>query len=661
MILSRHGRRVAVSTTVTAVIVIVIIAIAGISVFAYYATRPTPAATTSTIISTSTLTSTATSVGTSTATTTVTLPLTSTSSSTSISAPQTLVMDDSNWPIDDMNVLDFVSEVPWPDWWQDSVYQPLVATNLSAEYQQGTIQYLPALASNWTVSSDGSTYTFNLRQGVTFSNGDPFNAYQIWGEMYGFYYLSGNSSGWFQSYPLYDMSNVNFGPSTISLMESSGLVNPTPALLKVMENSAWPIYVTSPYQIVFHQKTPTLVFLGTLVSYMGMIFDTQFVLDNGGFGTPSSFNTYFNQHAVPGTGPYKITGILENSYVQFGQNPSYWGDSLTPSQIAANPVLDPGHVKNVIIYYKSDDVARYTDLSTGAAQIVAIESADWNLVTSNPAKYAYTVLPPWSMDISAIALNTNEYPTNITDVRQAIVHAINYTDVSDKAFFGEVTPGVGPEYPSFGDFYNLGNLPPYQYNLTLAKQYLQKANLPSMPTITFRTVAGCTFCDVVATVVQADLANIGITVNIVELASSEYWAPYGTYSTNVQNAQQIGQLSILGGETWAPSAVTPGDAWVSFVSNSSSWGDWAGYSNPMVQACVNAFTSSSSTSQVQALCKPAQAQIYNDAPYAWIGYYKLWYASGSLAWQKGVVSGFYLDPAWNGIDTMPLINTVTFG
>jgi peptide/nickel transport system substrate-binding protein len=570
-------------------------------------------------------------------------------------------MDDANWPIDDMNVLDFVYEIPWPDWWQYSVYQPLVATNLTSEYQQGTIQYLPVLAANWTVSPDETTYTFNLRQGVTFSNGDPFNAYQVWGEMYGFYYLSGNSSGWFQSYPLYDMSNVKFGPSTISLMTSSGLVHPTQALLSIMEDSSWPIYVTSPYQIVFHERTPTLVFLGTFVSYMGMMFDTQFVLNNGGFGTPSSFNTYFNQHAVPGTGPYEITGILENSYVKFAQNPSYWGNSLTPSQIAANPVLDPGHVKNVIIYYKVDDVARYTDLSTGAAQVVAIISADWNLITSNPSKYAYTVLPPWSMDTSAIALNVNEYPTNITAVRQAIVHAINYTDLIDKAFFGQVTRGVGPEYPTYGDFYDLGNYSPYQYNLTLAKQYLQQAHITNMPTITFRTVAGCTYCDTAATVVQADLANIGIPVNIVELAYSAYWAPIGSYSTNVQNAQQLGQLSLLGGTIWAPSAVTPGDAWVSFVSNSSSWGNWAGYSNPTVQACVNAFTSSSSVSQVQALCKPAQAQIYNDAPYAWIGYYKLWYVAGSLAWQKGVISGFYLDPAWNGIDTMPLINTVTFG
>ena len=97
------------------------------------------------------------------------------------------------------------------------------------------------------------------------------------------------------------------------------------------------------------------------------------------------------------------------------------------------------------------------------------------------------------------------------------------------------------------------------------------------------------------------------------------------------------------------------------MSNTSSWGNWAGYTNPQVQACVNAFSSSTSESTIPAICTKAQAAIYNDAPYAWIGYSKLWYYAGSLVWQNGVIKSFALDPNWNGIDTMPLINTVTFG
>ncbi len=652
------------SATIGIVIVIIIIIAAG----GLYAVSVHPSTSTTTPVTTPTTTVTTPTTTVTTPTTTVSPTTTSVVSSTSsssavssTSAPSTLVMDDSNWPIDGFNVLNFVSEVPWPGWFDFSVYQPLISVNITAEYQTNTIQYLPILASNWTVSANAETYTINLRPNVKFSNGDPFNAYQEWMELYGFYYLSANSSAWWQSYPIFNMRNVDFGPATIALINQSGLINPSSAALSVMTNSSWPIYVTGPDQIVFHLQAPFLYFLGAMVSYVGMSFDTQYVLDHGGFGTPASFNTYFNSNPIPGTGPYLITGQVVNSYMTFAQNPTYWGDSLPASQVAADQLLSPGNVKNVIINYKPDDLSRFTDLSTGAAQIVAIESADWNQVLANPTVYSYTVLPPWGGITSAIALNVNEYPTNITLVRQAIVHAINYTDVIDTAFAGQVAQGMGPEYPSFRQFYDLGNYSAYQYNLTLATQDLLAAKVTNMPTFTFNLISGCAFCETAAEVVQADLAQINITVNVDVLDSSAYYAPYGSYSTNVQNAAEIGQLAWLGGETWAPSALTPADNWLSFMSNTSSWGNWAGYSTPAVQACVDAFTSSANVSNIQSLCKVAQGQIYNDAPYAWVGWYKLWYQSGSLVWKTGVIKGFLLDPVWDGIDTMPIINTVTFG
>jgi peptide/nickel transport system substrate-binding protein len=502
-----------------------------------------------------------------------------------------------------------------------------------------------------------------LRQNVNFSNGDPFNAYQVWMEMYGFYYLSGNSSSWLESYDLFNMSGVNFGPATIALINGSGtgLINPSAEALAIMENSSWPIYVTGPHSIVFHLQSPFIYFLGILVAYSGMSFDTQWVLNHGGFGTPTSYNNYFNQHSIPGTGPYVLSGYSENSYMTFTQNPNYWGDSLTPAEIAANVVLDPGHAKTVTLWFKADDLARYTDLTTGAAQLSAIQSQDWNLVLANPSKYSYITNPAWTAQIISIPLAVNEYPTNITLVRQAIVHAINYSAIDQSVFFGQMTPGVGPEYPAWSQYYDLGNYTPYQYNLTLAKADLAKANITNLPTITFTAISSCVYCSEIGQIVQADLANIGITVNVEELESSAYYAPYGTYSTNVKNSNQMGQMSILGGEVWAPAALTPADYWIGFVNNASLWGNWAGYANPTVQACVNSFTSSSNVSNIQSLCKAAQGQIYNDAPYAWVGFPKLWYASGSFVWQTGVVKNFYLDPVWNGMTTTPIFNTVTFG
>jgi len=576
----------------------------------------------------------------------------------------TLAIDEWVWPIDDLNQLYALSELPWPNWLTYTVYQPLVSVNETAEYQQGTIQYLPGLATSWTVSSDGKTYTFNLRQNVQFSNGDPFNAYQVWGQMYGFYYLSGNSSTWLESYNFFDMSTARFGPSTIALMQQSGLINPNSRLMSIMTDSTWPIYVTGPYQIVFNLRSPFVWFPGAFVVFDGLIFDVQWLLQNGGFGTPTSFNSYFNQHPIPGTGPYAVTQVVQNSYVKFSQNQKYWGKSLSAAEIAAQPIWDPGHAANVIVYYKPNNIARVTDLQNKVVHISAVEPSEWPVITANPS-FSFVEQPPWAGEVSLLGLNGHVYPTNITAVRQAIVHAINYTDVYAKAYQGLMTPYVGPEYPAWRDFYNLGGVSEYKYDLNLAKQLLTQNHVDTskFPSLTFNVQAGCESCTNVAEVIQSDLSSINMTVDIHVISTAQYYSPFGSYQTNLQNAQQIGQLAFVNsGFGWSPATLTPADYWVTFVNNASIWGNWPAYSHPTVQKCVDAFTSTSDVSMIQSLCTAAQKQIFDDAPYAWIGLFKLWLPpGGSLVWDHNTVKGFLVDPVWNGQNTGPVFNTVTFG
>jgi peptide/nickel transport system substrate-binding protein len=553
---------------------------------------------------------------------------------------------------------------PYPNWLTDTVYQSLVDDNASIEYSTGAIVAEPMLAVNWTVSPDGKTYTFNLRN-VTFSNGDPFNSYQVWGELYADYYLSGNSSDWMTAYDVFNMSNVNFGPATLQLLNQSSVTNPSPAGIALMSNSSWPIYAPNPSQIVFQLAAPFQWFPETQIIFTGLLYDTQYVLDNGGYGNLTAVNPYFNLNAIPGTGPYEVSGVQENAYVEFTQSPTYWGKNLTQAQIQANPYLDPGHVKNVIIYAKTDDVARYADLASGQVQIASIETQDWPLIQANPDKYAYSVLPNNSMAFVGATMNTLRYPTNITAVRQAIVHAINYSDISSSVFFNGLVPFMGPEYPSQQPYYDLGNLQPYQYNVTLAEQILQNAsiNTANLPAIEFRVEAGCNFCVSAAEIIQGDLSAIGLNINIEVTPSSEYTLPYvaaGAYSGAVPVAQQVAQMTWFGSETWAPDEPTPADSWILFVSNESVAGNYAIYSNPTVQTCVNDWTNGASNATLISDCTAAQLQIYNDAPYIWLGTIKLPLGGGSVVWDKNVISSLYLDPAFTGQTETAIFNTVTF-
>jgi peptide/nickel transport system substrate-binding protein len=561
----------------------------------------------------------------------------------------------------DLNALDFWEGVPYPNWGEYDVYQTLVNVNISAEYNAKTYQFVPGLAENWTVSPNGEVYTFNLRQGVQFSNGDPFNAYEVWAVMYDYYFNSGNSSAWVYGNTPFNMTGVVVGPATFNEIKQTGLSNPTGSVLTMMENTAWPIYVTSPNQIVFHQNGPYAYLLGLMIGMPGFIYDMQYVLNNGGVGTSGSIppNSDFNQKPIPGTGPYMFTHVSEMAYAELSENPVYWGSSLTATQIAQNPLVGPGHVQNIIINYKSDDFSRYSDLSTGASQISVVFGTNFNLIQANPTKYGYATLPAWNGAVFALAMNTQRYPTNITDIRLAIAHAINYTAIYSSVFHGDMNPLVGPETAGWSQYYDIGNYPAYSFNDTLAMQYLTESgvNVANLPALEFTQPSGCSYCNNADQLIQADLAAIGLNAQITIQSYNLYETPYS--ETLAQRAQSAGQLSLLGGENFAPDVLTASDPWVTFVDQ-YGFGNWADYNNTSVNNEINSFFTSNNATYIRSQLANAQKTVYNQAPYAWIGTLGLTEGDGSLAFNKQIVSGFYLDPMWTGTDTIPILNTITF-
>ena len=590
------------------------------------------------------------------------VPTSTTSSTTQAAAPSTLVIDDFTWPVGNLNQLYAVQFLPWPNWMYAAMYQPVVDVDVAAQQVNGTISFLPGLAQSWDTSSDGMTWTFHLRQGVTFSNGDPFNAYQLWTQFYGFYLLSGNASTFLGGVDLFDVSHVNFGPQTVQTLTEANFSNPSPDVLAMMQNTSWPIYVTDPYTLVFHLKSPFSFVLGLLVGFEGEVFDAKWVLQNGGFGTPGAINPYFNDHPIPGTGPYEITQVVVNQYVKFERNPNYWGNSLTTDEITANHLLDPGHVSTIIVYAKTDDTTRYIDLTTGQAQISAITESSWPLILANP-NYAYATYKTPAI-LVWIYFNMYKYPTNIVDIRRAIAHAINYTDIIQKVFFGQAVRIMGPEAPIYGKYYDPGNVPPYQYNLTLAQQYMKAAGFPngvaangtSLPPFSFYVDSDYPSQTTAAEIVEADLAQIGITVQITVKTDAQFYAPEGSFQTNVNNAAQIANMQFWWG--FAPDYLAPTDFWGSFVTSFSLWGNGGAYSNPIVDKDVRLLGETNNQTAIIEALTQAQAIIASDTPIAWIAACNLALLTGSYAWPANLISQAYLDPNLSGVTEPPILNTI---
>ena len=577
-------------------------------------------------------------------------------------------MDEALGPVYGASPLAASAFLTGTNYWLESVYQTLLTDNGNILYQNGSAIAVPDLASSWTAAANGTNYVFNLRQ-VSFSNGDPFNCYQVWAQLYNVWWASGNASNFFNGYAVFNFSKVNFGVSIIDMMNGTGIINPSGQLLTLMQNNAWPFSCPDPHTLVVNLKAPFAFTALMFTQFAATMLDSQFIINHGGYGGASSCppcNTFWELGTtlVPGTGPYIFSQYVVNGYEKFTQNPNYWGSNLTAAQIQADPYLDPGHYKTIYVYFKTDDLVRYTDLSTGQAQVVTINSQDWPLIQQNPDKFGAFVLPNVSMIMEGVGINTLRYPTNITLIRQAMVHSINYTDFYNKVFFGEAARLVGPEYSAFSQYYDLGNLPPYDYNLTKAMADVKASgvNTANLQPLDFRIIAGCGVCIIGAQVLQSDFGAIGIPVNVEVVPPSElgfpYVAGYGPYSTSLNYSQQEAHFTWMGYPSYAPNSPTPADAWLAFMQTKGVGANYANYYNPTVQACVDAWTSTNNQTLLTNLCTAANKQIYADAPYIWLASPKLAFADGSLAWSKSSVKSLLMDPSFTGEVTTAILNTV---
>lgn len=586
---------------------------------------------------------------------------TSTSATTSISTLQneTLTIDDSAYPSEGVSTITPSGNYPY--WPEGAVWQTLVNFDLQAEQVQGAFQIVPDLAANWTVSSNAETYTFHLRPGVTFSNGDPFNSYVVWTNFYLYSYELGNSTTFWAFLPLFNFSSVAFGPATMNEINESGLSSPSPQLIDLMSSPSWPVHINGSSTVVFQLANPYSFFLNTFADF-SMQTDPTFLLKNGGPGTPTSPNPLFQTTALPGTGPYVVSKVSTNAYVEFQKNPNYWGKNLTDDEIAANPILDPGHFQTILVQYVPDDTARYLDLLGGTSQISVVSGTNLQLAERDTQLKALVFN---SSSQVMMGMNTEVFPTNITDVRQAIVHAINYTQVIDEAIFGQGFRYMGPNTPIYGEFYDPGNFTPYQYNITVAEGYLKSAGYPNGTGLSALNLTidslGTGWEEPAAEVIQANLAQVGITVSIqvVSWPTFEQTIDGVTYNQSLADPTGHPDLTFDTYNGYAPDYISPADFFTSFVTKYSQWSNYAIYDDPASDYAVELTTQTTNQTQLLRAFTVAQSDVYNAAPYAWLFVAQLPLIDGTYVYNTKSIASFYLDPNLFGVSDVPILNTIT--
>ena len=407
----------------------------------------------------------------------------------------------------------------------DQVYQGLVTYNGSS-----VTNFEGVLAKSWTISSDEMNYTFVLRQGVTFSNGDPFNAYVMWYSVYRTIVMA-QAPFWILNQNLAAGNGISFNV-TDSMLNSMNYFAPSSANLSAMMNPHQSVQVINASEIQFNLgygtngMAPYSQFLATLETPMAMAVDPAYVASHGGVsaGKPNGAMTT----SALGTGFYELQSWVTGQSVSLVKNLNYWGNNLPKSEL--NNAIEPAILNSVIIYFRPS-AASIADLRSGDAQMIFVPVTYYN-VTSGISGVTTRVLNPAygsAEAVSYVYMDPMAFePFNNTLVREAISYAINYNVIIKNVFANHAIQWVGPVPPGF-QYYNESTtgLGPYQYNATKAAELLAQAGyvaqLPSgtilnpggksFPTVSFLYDSDSPTDTQAAQIIASNLASIGIIVS----------------------------------------------------------------------------------------------------------------------------------------------------
>jgi len=543
----QDGIHRAVSTTVVAVIIIIIV-LASVAV--YYVSTVTPSS--STTSSTS-----STSATTPTSSTTATIAYKSTIVYGTTDAVQS--------SIDPADAYDYFG-----DEMTNNLGAPLV------DYAPGTTDtsaaaLQPALATSWTVSPDGLTYTFNLRTGVKYDTGATFNATDV---VYSFNrdIALANPEG----------APVGIGYSGIIASVTAPnantvvftLKNPWGPFLSVLTFAS--SYIVNPAKA----PMPTNPYPGTMT---GTINYTA--------GNPAASNPN-------GLGPYTLTEWTRQGTkdveMKLTANPNYWNYPAYPK------------TQNIIIKFYPDSTSLAAAIKSGDVDLAYRQFATAD-IQSLQTTSGLKVWPSSVPFIQYLVIQEGIKPFDDPNVRAGLAAALNRTDLVDTVFAGTATPlysqipiGMAYHEDAFKTAFGAGP------NYTLAKQYLAKAGFSSSNKLVvdlwYETTGHYPQSPDQAQVYAADWQKSGvITVNL-------HGADWATIGTN----RHAGNMAvfIMG---WYPDYIDPYDYTYNFFDSSgSSWLNYGYNSSTMNGLLHQALISSAS--QLGGIYHQIQALQATDVP-----------------------------------------------
>jgi len=348
----------------------------------------------------------------------------------------------------------------------------LVGDNLAFRDYDGEVK--PHLAS-WTVSEDGLTWLFLIREGVKFHDGTPLNAEAV----------KANFDRVLDPDRPTPQTTVRMGP-----VESVEVLDEY--VLKVTFADVW-------------ATLPDALSIGVFPIWSPTALDMY-----GDEGFPEK---------LIGSGPFMLDEWVPGSYVRFTKNPDY---NWAPTCVGHS---GPAYLDSVTIKWVSEAGVRGQIIRTGDADLVKDIPAEYVSTYQNDPAYQFLKTISPGTGLQFVMNTTSKSPLQDIRVRRAVLHAVDQDEINELAYGGNWIASYGavnPLTPSYDPEASVKAL--YPYNLEGARSLLDEAGWVDANGDGIREKDGedlelgwyCIHNEIIGEVVAEQLKEIGIKI-VVQL------------------------------------------------------------------------------------------------------------------------------------------------
>jgi peptide/nickel transport system substrate-binding protein len=356
---------------------------------------------------------------------------------------------------------------------QDQFVRELMYDALLTYDDTGKI--LPHLAESWDISPDGKTYTFHLRRGVKFHNGQEMTA---------------EDTAWSLNY-IVNPRNGAYGFQRATVIDSAEAADT--------------------YTMRVTLKQPSPGFTAAMSEIKVGVVAPKNSLEEG-VQKPATF--------PPGTGPFKFVQWDPKQRIVFERFDDYWGPKA--------------HVDRVVFREINDHTVRLTALRAGDLDMMrATPYPDAKRIKDGEIPGVVGIEPRFTQN-KRIAFNFVGSPFENKKLRQAVAYAVNREEMVQAIYFGLADP-MDEQYPKGHEWYFEG-MPTYPHDPEKARQMLQEAGYNGE---TYDLLLPPDSDDFqLGSLIQGQLRKIGMNVNlrVADAAAREDFSKTGNYQLDQRGA-----------------------------------------------------------------------------------------------------------------------------